>query len=498
MKHKYDDFILLSAYLDNELSDKEKEFIEKRLQNSVELRKRLEELKRIKEVTANSKKELPENFYFEQKVMSALLEDKSKSFFNKKLIPAFGFLAVSIIIFLSININPDFFKNLIDTQKNVISDYTGSLKPLFFPSEISNEDLFNFALYEEIPLNNSENQVLKIGLDKSGKEYFEVKKADNEGNKNNLNNFLSKLNLSDNKKSKVDSLFKDYASQLSRNILIGDDNAIAINPAVWNLRKAMLADFVSLTRQLDTKNFDRLAHSHNIPIPKNYVAWNKKLDSIQTNKYIVFTPDSVFTSELSVKFNDLAELNTDNPLKRNSERRFHIIDFDSIFSTKGGIVKIVRSPDFVQVQVGEIEIPDIQIPDFNSLVEMIEKSVRNQPNLNLVTEENFNRARENQQRRTLVLPPNDVNLDSILEEQNRRLENTLKRKAEREKSNSNNSQIIPENDALNNDVNEDIKLELEKLREEIEKFRKQFKNYLKEDSTKNSSKQINLIDNIEI
>ncbi len=502
MKHKYDDYLLLSAYLDNELSDKEKEYIEKRLQNSVELRNKLAELKQIKELTFSSKKELPENHYFEQKVMSALLEEKPKAFFNKKWIPALGFTAVAVILFISVKINPDFYKNLIDTQKNVISDYTGSLKPLFFPSEISNEDLFNFALFEEIPLNNNENQVLKIGLDNSGKEYFEVKKADNQNDRNNLNNFLSKLNLSNDKKSKVDSLFKNYATQLSKHILVGDDNAIAINPQVWNLRKALVADFITLSRNLDTKNFDRLIQSFKIKIPQHSVVWNKSLDSIQTNNYIVFTPDSVFTSELTLKMKDLAELKQENFLKRNSEKRFHRIDFDSVFNQQDRRIKIVRSPNFVQVQVQveEIEIPEIQIPDFNSLVEIIEKSVRNQPNLNLVVQENLNKPRVNQQRRTLVLPPNDVNLDSILELQNRRFENSLKKKADREKSNSDNSQVNSETELQtnDNDVNEDIRLELEKLREEVENFRKQFKNYIKQDSTKEKSDVKILINNIEI
>ncbi len=497
MKHKYDDHLLLSAYLDNELTDKEKEYIEKKLKTSVDLQNKLEELKKLKSLTLDSKKELPENHYFEQRVMSALLEEKPKTFFSKKWIPAFGLVAVSMIIFLSLNVNPEFFKNLIDTQKNVISNYTGNLKPLFFPSEISNEDLFNFALYEEIPLNNDENQVLKIGLDKSGKEYFEIKKSNKEDDKNNLQNFLSKLNLNESKKSKVDSLFKDYATQLSKHILIGDDNAIAINPSVWNLRKAMIADFVNLTRQLDTKNFNKLAHSFNIPVPKKYVDWNKTLDSIKTNKYIVFTPDSVFTSELNLKMTDLAELNQENLIKRNSERRFHRIDFDSVFNVQKGRIKIVRSPDFVQVQVEEIEIPDIQIPDFNSLVEIIEKSVQNQPNLNLVNEDNLNRTRENQQRRVLVLPPNDINLDSILEEQNKRLENSLKKKSERGKSNSNN-QIVPEKETQNIDENDEIRLELEKLRKEIEKFRKLFRNYIQEDSSQNNHEPIILFEHIEI
>ena len=498
MKHKYDDYILLSAYLDNELTDKEKEYIEKRLRNSIELQNKLEELKRIKEVTTNSKKELPENQYFEQRVMSALLEEKPRSFFSTKWIPAFGLAAVSLIIFVSLNINPEIFRNLINTQKNVISDYTSNLKPLFFPSEISNEDMFNFALYEEIPLNNADNQVLKIGLDKSGKEYFEVKKADNDDNKNNLNNFLSKLNLSDEKKSKVDSLFKNYASQLSKHILVGNENAIAINPAVWNLRKAMIADFIALTRQLDTKNFDRLANSYKIPIPKNQVAWNKKLDSIHTNKYIVFTPDSVFTSELTLKMKDFADLNTEDLVRRNSEKKFHKIDFDSVFNQQGQKVKIFRAPDFVQVQVEEFEIPDIQIPEFNSFVEIIEKSLRNQPNLNLVAEDNLNKARDNQQRRIMIVSPNDINLDSILEVQNRRLENSLKKKSDRENRVQDNSQVTPEKQESNNEVNEEIRLELEKLREEIEKFRQQFRNYIKEDSTNNKSNSVILIENIEI
>lgn len=490
MKHNYDDYILLSAYLDNELSDSEKEYIEKRLQTSVELRNKLEELKRVKETTADCKTELPSNDYFEQKVMSALLEDKPKSLFSKKWVPAFGVAVASLVIILSLNINFEFIKSFFENQKNLSSDYAGNLKPLFLPSEITSEDLFNFALYEELPLKNYENQVLRIGLDNSGKEYFEVKKSEIETNYNNLNNFLSKLNLTENKKSKVDSLFKDYANQLSKHILVGSDNAIAINSAVWNLRKAMLADFISLTRELDTKNFDRLASLYNLPIPKKYVAWNKALDSIHTNKYIVFTPDSVFTSELNLTPQDLAELNLD--------KKFFRIDFDSLFTQRGGRVKIVRSPDFVQVQVEEIEIPDIQIPDLNSFVELIEKSIKNQPNLNLVTEENLSITRNNKSKE-MIFPRNDVNLDSMIDIQSRRFENSLKKQAESGKNKKDNLQSTPEKEVDNKDSNEDLKIQLEKLREEIRKFREQFHNYIKEDTTKSKKEQKPVIDdNIEI
>lgn len=498
MKKIYSDFILLSAYLDNELSDLEKEYIEKKLSTSIELRNKLEELRRIKNLSGSCHTELKENEYFEQKVLSTLLEDKPKFSFNKRWLPAFGIVAVLLLVFFSVNLNPEFFKSFIDNYKDSKSNYQGNLKPLFLPSDLNGEDLFNFAIYEELPLNSADNRVLKIGIDNSGKEYFILKKSDTKTIKNNLNNFLANLNLTENKKSKIDSLFKDYALKLSKNILVGDNNSIAINSSVWNLRKAMVADFIALTRQLDTKNFDRLALAYNLPIPKNFIAWDKKLDSIHTNKYIVFTPDSVFTSELALQIKDFPELYSENIISSNYEHRFHKIDLDSLLNQFGSRIKITKNPDFVHIQIEEIEIPDIQIPDFNSLVEMIEKTVRNQPNLNLVTEGNPNRVNENRQRRAFVLPQNDVNLDSVMEEQNRRFENTWKKKAEPKKNNSNNSQVSPKSELQDDDVNEEIRIELEKLREEIENFRKQFKNFLKEDSTKNKLESINIIDNIEI
>jgi hypothetical protein len=483
MKHKYDDLTLLSAYIDNELSDEERLYIERKLQTSIELRNKLEELKRTKELTSSCKKEAPANHYFEQRLMSALLDSKSRFSFNKKLVPAFAF---PIIILMFLSFNSDLLKNFSLTRDNDVAISSVDLKPLLLPSEISNEDLFNFALYEEIPLNNGENQILKIGVDKDGKEYFEVKKSDFVYAKNNLNSFLSKLNLNETKKSKVDSLFKDYAYQLSKHILIGNDNSIALNSAVWNLRKALIADFISLTRQLDTKNFDRLASLYHLPISKNYKYWNKALDSIDINRYIVFTPDSVFTSQLNIENKDFVELN--------SQKKSYRIDFDSLFAQSGVGIKIFKSPDYLQVQVEEIEIPEIQIPDFNSFVEMIEKSI--QPNLNLVAGDNFGQTKNEQQSRGIIFPKNEMNLDSVLELQNRRNQNPVKKNTNSEKIKS---QLNSEKQDNPNDVNEELKLQLEKLREEIRKFREQFHNYIKEDTTlSKKEKKIVIDESIEI
>jgi hypothetical protein len=493
MKHLYDDYLLLSAYLDDELTDNEKQYIENKLKSSVDLQNKLQELKRIKNLVSNSKDLLPENDYFDQRIFSALLDDKPKVSPFINWATAIGIATAAIIVFFTFNINPDFFRNIIFKHDNFRPDYTERLRPLFLASEISNEDLFNFALYEEIPLNNSEKQVLKIGFDPSGNEYFELKKANYQSTKDNLNIFLSKLNLTSEKKSKIDSLLQNYAVQLSKHILVTEDNSIAINPIVWNIRKAMVADIVSLTRQLDKKNFDRLANTHKLLIPKNVIAWNKTLDSIQTNKFIIFTPDSVFTSELTYEINQFAISGS-----LNKERNVFRFYFDSTFNFRDSEVKVIKSPDFVQVQVEKIEIPDIQIPNFNSLIELIEKSTQKQPNLNLVTKNNSNKEQDYQQRRQFIPPLNDINLDSILEAQERRFNNFSKDKSDKDKQIQNNSTNNPGTETKENNSDEII-IQLEKLREEIERFRKQFHNFLREDSSKQKSTPVfRTNDNIEI
>ncbi|MCS7053369.1 MAG: hypothetical protein NZM09_06495 [Ignavibacterium sp.] len=484
MKNNYhDDYVILSAYLDNELTDEEREYIENRLKNSVELRNKLEELKKSKELAQSLRKDLQENPYFEQKVMSALLEEKTKSFYEFKWVPVFGIISFLILTTLFFfNLKPESFKELFDKKSEKTLEYTSNLKPLFLPSEITNEDLFNFALYEEIPLKNEDNQILKIGLDNSGKEYFEVKKINTFYQNNNLQSFLSKLNLSDIQKLKIDSLFEDYANQLSKHILIGDDNAIAINSSVWNLRKALLADFISLTRQLDSKNFDRLASNYNIPVPKSNFAWNKAINSNQANKYIVFTQDSVFTSEIEP--NEFADLNN----------RTSKIDIDSIFIKQEGKVKIIKSPGFVQIQVEEIEIPDIQIPDFNSFIEFVERSIQNRSKVNIINNNKISNDKSvNQDKGVIYNRYNDINLDSILELQNKRLENPSRKTSSIERNKKDN---LPQaSEKLNdNNSNEELKAQIEKLREEIRKFREQFHNYIKEDSLKSKVEQKPVID----
>jgi len=71
LKKKLQNMEWLSAYLDDELSQSEKVEVEKLLATSLELQKKLEDLKKVKQL-GNRVKRVPESPFFETRLMAAI------------------------------------------------------------------------------------------------------------------------------------------------------------------------------------------------------------------------------------------------------------------------------------------------------------------------------------------------------------------------------------------------------------------------------------------
>lgn len=169
MKNYRYDIEMLSAYLDGELSPKEKYYIEQKIKSSLDLQRKLNELKKLKTVTNESKPVLEESFYFEERLMASLSSSGHTGEKLKKWIPVFTFSGLAAVLVFVLSINPAFIKNIIDEQKGNIADfYKTNLKPLLYAANLSSEDIFNFALNEELPLDPSNSQILKLSYDQTG------------------------------------------------------------------------------------------------------------------------------------------------------------------------------------------------------------------------------------------------------------------------------------------------------------------------------------------
>ena len=81
---------LLSAYLDGELSDSERQEVELLLQTSLEVRKNLEDLQKVKQLTSRVER-IPESPFFETRLMAEIEGQKNDSGKFKKWIPAAAF-----------------------------------------------------------------------------------------------------------------------------------------------------------------------------------------------------------------------------------------------------------------------------------------------------------------------------------------------------------------------------------------------------------------------
>ncbi len=521
MKNYRYDFEMLSAYLDGELSLKEKIYIEEKIKSSLELQRKLNELKKLREVTSESKPVLDESYYFEQRLMASLSSSKNHSDRIKKWLPAVSFSAIAVALIFVLSINPQLIKNLIEQQKGNLADfYKSNLKPLLYAANLSSEDIFNFALNEELPLDPSNSQILKLSYDQTGKEYFEIKQNTENKSKDNLINFVNALELSEFEKNQMDSLLSEYSEKISSQILVSDKNAIAINPNIWNLRKAVLADIIAFAKKHGNETFQKLAPVDKIPLSDKNIVWLEKVKTESPKDFIIISPDTVFSTEINI---DLAELNKDittaaeNIKKIEKENRKHKIIFkfksDSTFAELKDKVKsdknfrIFVHDNGVQVHLEKIEIPEIELPNFDSIASIISEATKNITLVNvgsptlpeIPVSGNYQVKRENTYNTSFK--SHEVNIDSVIEENNRRIELNRKKRQSNNKLNNDSSanEIKIMVDSLIIKQNEELRKQIEQLRKEIEKFRQDMQNLKNKEKIEQYEEIIKMLeDQIEI
>ncbi len=389
MSEKVKNMELLSAYLDGELSQAEKNKVDELLKSSLELRKKLEDLRKVKQLTQNIE-QIPESPFFETRVMAAIEGQKTEPGKIKRWIPVASLGLVTILIMLVLKFNPNFINQIWDSQKEAITGfYKENLQPVLLAANLTNEDIFNFAFNNELPLDNSRQQYLLLGYDDSGKEFFEIRHADRNLDRNSYKEFVSAMNLNEKQKETVDSIIGSYGKALEAQVLINDKNTIAINPNLWNYRKAIFADLLVAAENLNIEKLYKIVPTGITDSEKiRVVNAVEKLKSSPENQYIFVTPDSIF--EEAYTFNpqayekELVEL--EKKLKAEEKK---IQQFSFNFKIDSTLKHLERNDKFrhtfkvsidsniCRIDIPEHKIPEIRIPDFESISPLIEEATKN-------------------------------------------------------------------------------------------------------------------------
>lgn len=495
MKKNNTDLELLSAYIDGELSPSEKKYIEEKIKSSLELQKELSDLKKLKELTSTSVDRISESPFFETRLF-ANLNSKSQSKFNiKKWIPISALTLITVALMTVLKFNPTLLDNIIKQQKsNLAGFYKENLQPLLYAANLTNEDIFNFAVYQELPLDNTNNQILKLGNDVRGTEYFEIKKSNETIQANNLQKFVTALAFDEYEIKKIDSIIGSYSEQISALVLVNDKNSVAINPNIWNTRKLILADILAFAEKHASYNFNKMIPTQVMQFDDHSVEkWVNEAKEMKDGQYIFCTSDSIFKedfifdmSEFKVNIEkmtkDMAELNEQEA----DLREYHFKIDSSINKQKKNSgwtnqFEVFVDSNLIKVSVHSIaiDIPKIDLPNFDSIAIIIHEATQNvrsvRPPAPPMTVSNkgynyeYNTVTPKRKGRT------DVNLDSLMQINNMQNDKNRMKQKERMESDSNENNIqFFYNDSLILMQNQELKNEMDKLRKELKRFRENF------------------------
>lgn len=381
---------ILSAYLDNELSVQEKGEFEIKLALSNELQKDLEELKRIRSLSIAAFKPLHEAPYLETRIMAAVSEERHWYTGLKKYVPVIGFASLAFAIMILLKFNPDVIDELVERQKtNLAGFYKENLKPLLFAADLTNEDIFNFAFYKQLPLDNDDRQYLHLGEDVNGEEFFEIKTSSLSKVENNFEKFVQMLNLTDIQKDQMDSILGVYAIELQSQVLVNDKNTVAINPNLWNYNKAIATELLAFASTANKTEFNKVipaGYSFHIDPSVDKVVQRVKLN--RDKNYIFFTPDTIFSEPFEFEMKNFqSELQRlkENHKKNLSETGKSLKEFAVLLKLDSNLVRLkkenVWSKNFrvmFDSNLCRVHIPDyekfiFELPDFDSITAHIDK-----------------------------------------------------------------------------------------------------------------------------
>ena len=379
---------LLSAYLDNELTQQEKVEVEKLLASSLELQKKLEDLKKVKRYV-NYVKRIPESPFFETKLMTSIESEKGANILIKRWMPAAVLVVITIVVMVMMKFNPGLIDNIWEDQKVALAGfYKDNLQPVLTAANLTNEDIFNFAFNNELPLDNTRQQYLLLGYDDLGKEFFEIRSSDQKIDRQSYNEFISAMSLNEVQKQSVDSIIGSYSKALEAQVLVNKKNTIAINPNLWNLRKAIFADLLVASEKLNKSKFDRI-------VPEGISTSDKvilvkaveQLKNVSGDNYIFVTPDSVFADSYhfnTEEFNkEIRELEKQIKYEKEKIEQYTIeIKYDSTFrhfaaGKNSGSFKVMIDSNICRVDIPGLKIHEIPIPEMAAIDPIVEQATNN-------------------------------------------------------------------------------------------------------------------------
>lgn len=287
----------------------------------------------------------------------------------KKYLPILSLtlLTISLLVYFGFE---QFDKSAETNKSDLLSDlYSKTLKPIFANEQLTKEDVLNFALYNNLPVDKEENKILEVKDDLSGNEIIEIRKNLVKDNTDYYTKFIEKMKLSVDQKDELDELLEDFKQNISNTIFSDDQKTLAVDSRIGLLHRILRTEIFDFISRVNAKENVGQLYAGSTLRNFNRIIEEEKNKSIRS--YILFTPDTVLQSNaefISVKPYPPIEINesiTPHAIKVIQSNKLIRKENDLTFKMDSNLIKVVLTDDFLQ---------DLEIDNYLELKSVLDTS----------------------------------------------------------------------------------------------------------------------------
>ena len=294
-----------------------------------------------------------------------------------KIIKYLPILSLTVLIIsLLIYFGFEQFDESTETNKsNLLSDlYSKTLKPIFSKEVLTKEDVLNFALYNNLPVDKEENKILEVKDDPSGNEIIEVRKASIKDNTDNYSKFVDKMKLNVDQKNELDDLLEEFKQNISNTIFSDDQKTLAVDSRIGLLHRLLRTEILDFISNVNAK--ENAKHVYAESTLKNYNRIIEREKSKSVRNYILFTPDTVLQSEA-----EFIREGINTPIEKGESIRLPVIKVmqsieekkDKIFQEENDF-SFQMDSNFVKVILTEDFLADLDIESYREFKSVLDSN----------------------------------------------------------------------------------------------------------------------------
>jgi len=165
---------------------------------------------------------------------------------NKKLFEIGILVFFTIVLMIFFYGKKKYFSTFSDKGIQLLAKYAEGLSPINQQLKYNNEDIVNFALYGNLPLDKKINKYLILNYDPSGKVKYIITDAAPKAVSNNYENLVKNFGQDEAKLKFLDTVIQSSKENLYQAILFSDKETYAISPKVLQIQSELKSQIEKL------------------------------------------------------------------------------------------------------------------------------------------------------------------------------------------------------------------------------------------------------------